>query len=72
MSFASAQQLLLSCLWMVFIRLGITTEPSNRSNEAMKTQWKNRRGLIKYGIAYLLGVPVTLLVIIFIISRGCS
>lgn len=38
----------------------------------MKAHWHQRRGLIKYGIAYLLGVPVTLLVIIFIISRGCS
>jgi hypothetical protein len=28
-------------------------------------------GIIKYGIAYLLGVPVTLLIIIFVISRGC-
>lgn len=57
---------------MVFIRVGIITEPNNGSSEGMKTQWKNRRGLIKYGIAYLLGVPVTLLVIIFIISRGCG
>lgn len=57
---------------MVFIRVGITTEPNNGSSEGMKTQWKNRRGLVKYGIAYLLGVPVTLLVIIFIISRGCG
>jgi hypothetical protein len=28
-------------------------------------------GIIKYGIAYLLGVPVTLLIIIFVLSRGC-
>jgi len=38
----------------------------------MKSHWNNRRGLVKYGIAYLLGVPITLLVIIFIISRGCA
>lgn len=38
----------------------------------MKAHWNNRRGLIKYGIAYLLGIPVTLLVIIFVISRGCA
>jgi hypothetical protein len=38
----------------------------------MKMQWQNRRGIIKYGIAYLLGVPVTLLVVMFIISRGCT
>jgi hypothetical protein len=37
----------------------------------MKTHWNKRRGLIKYGIGYLLGVPVILLVIIFVISRGC-
>lgn len=67
-----AQQLLLWCSWMKFIRFEITTEPNNGGDEGMKTQWKNRRGLVKYGIAYLLGVPVTLLVIIFIISRGCG
>lgn len=38
----------------------------------MKSNWQNRRGIIKYGIAYLLGVPLSLLVIIFIISRGCG
>ena len=38
----------------------------------MKAHCSNRRGLIKYGIAYLLGVPITLLVIVFIISRGCA
>lgn len=38
----------------------------------MKNLPHRRSGLIKYGIAYLLGVPVFLLVIIFIISRGCA
>lgn len=28
-------------------------------------------GIIKYGIAYLLGVPLTLLVLIFLVARGC-
>lgn len=37
----------------------------------MKAFPNSRRGIIKYGIAYLLGVPVSLLIIIFIISRGC-
>lgn len=37
----------------------------------MRKSFPPRQGLIKYGIAWLLGVPVTLLVIIFIISRGC-
>lgn len=32
---------------------------------------KNEDGIIKYGIAWLLGVPVSLLVVIFILSRGC-
>jgi hypothetical protein len=30
-----------------------------------------RQGIIKYGIAWLLGVPLTLLVIIFLLARGC-
>jgi hypothetical protein len=38
----------------------------------VKKLTQRRNGLIKYGIAYLLGVPVFLLVIIFIISRGCT
>jgi hypothetical protein len=37
----------------------------------MKTHWKNRQGIIKYGIAYLLGVPITLLIVIFLFARGC-
>ncbi len=28
-------------------------------------------GIIKYGIAWLLGVPVSLLVLIFLASRAC-
>jgi hypothetical protein len=28
-------------------------------------------GLIKYGIAWLLGVPVSVLVVIFLLSRAC-
>lgn len=35
------------------------------------TNRSHRSGIIKYGIAWLLGVPLSLLVIIFIISRGC-
>jgi hypothetical protein len=31
----------------------------------------NEQGIIKYGIAWLLGVPLTLLIIIFILFRGC-
>jgi len=38
----------------------------------MSLKWKHRRGLIKYGIAYLLGVPVILLLIVFVLFRGCA
>ena len=31
----------------------------------------NEDGILKYGIAYLLGVPVSLLVLIFLVSRAC-
>ena len=31
----------------------------------------NEEGLIKYGIAWMLGVPVSVLVVIFLLSRGC-
>jgi hypothetical protein len=31
----------------------------------------NQEGIIKYGIAWMLGVPLTLLIIIFILFRGC-
>jgi hypothetical protein len=36
----------------------------------MKLQ--QRKGLIKYGIAWMLGVPLSLLVVIFLVSRGCG
>jgi hypothetical protein len=32
---------------------------------------RGEEGIIKYGIGYLLGVPVSLLIIIFLVSRGC-
>ena len=31
----------------------------------------NEDGIIKYGIAWLLGVPLSVLVVIFVLSRGC-
>ena len=31
----------------------------------------NEEGIIKYGIAWFLGVPISLLVVIFILARGC-
>ncbi len=35
----------------------------------MKLQ--KEEGLIKYGIAWMLGVPLSVLVIIFVLARGC-
>lgn len=32
---------------------------------------RKEEGLIKYGIAWLLGVPLSLLVVIFLFSRAC-
>jgi len=32
---------------------------------------KNEDGIIKYGIAYLLGVPLSVLILIFLVSRAC-
>lgn len=32
---------------------------------------KKEEGIIKYGIAWLLGVPLSLLVLIFLASRAC-
>lgn len=31
----------------------------------------NEQGIIKYGIAYMLGVPLSVLVIIFLLARAC-
>lgn len=31
----------------------------------------NEDGLIKYGIAWLLGVPLSVLVVIFLLARAC-
>jgi hypothetical protein len=31
----------------------------------------NEDGVIKYGIAWLLGVPLSVLAVIFLLSRGC-
>ena len=32
---------------------------------------KNEDGIIKYGIAYMLGVPLSVLIIVFLLFRGC-
>ena len=31
----------------------------------------NEEGIIKYGIAWLLGVPASILIVIFLLSRAC-
>jgi len=31
----------------------------------------NEDGIIKYGIAWMLGVPLSVLVVIFLLSRAC-
>lgn len=37
----------------------------------MDSQKSERGGLIKYAIAWVLGVPLSLLIIIFLLARGC-
>lgn len=32
---------------------------------------RNEDGIIKYGIAWFLGVPISVLVLIFLLARGC-
>lgn len=32
---------------------------------------KNEDGIIKYGSAWMLGVPLSVLVLIFLLFRGC-
>jgi hypothetical protein len=34
-------------------------------------RFENEEGIIKYGIAWMLGVPISVLVIIFLLFRGC-
>ncbi len=37
----------------------------------MHSNHKDEKGVIKYGIAWMLGVPVSLLLVIFLFSRAC-
>lgn len=37
----------------------------------MRVRLRERAGIIKYAIAWLLGVPLTLLIVIFLLFRGC-
>ena len=37
----------------------------------MSNRIRRRRGIIKYAIAWWLGVPLTLLILIFLLFRGC-
>jgi hypothetical protein len=36
-----------------------------------RNRFENEEGIIKYGIAWMLGVPISVLVIIFVLARGC-
>jgi hypothetical protein len=36
-----------------------------------RNRLENDEGIIKYGIAWMLGVPISVLVVIFLLSRGC-
>jgi hypothetical protein len=36
-----------------------------------RNRFENEEGLIKYGIAWMLGVPISVLAVIFLLSRGC-
>ncbi len=37
----------------------------------MRPHHESEQGIIKYGIAWMLGVPATLLIAIFLLSRAC-
>lgn len=37
----------------------------------MHSNLNNEKGVIKYGIGWMLGVPVSLLLVIFLFSRAC-
>jgi hypothetical protein len=37
----------------------------------MKSIHENEQGIIKYGIAWMLGVPASILIVIFLLARGC-
>lgn len=37
----------------------------------VRMKLENEDGIVKYGIAWLLGVPLSLLVVIFLLSRAC-
>ena len=42
-----------------------------RGETLMRSNHGNEQGIIKYGIAWLLGVPVSLLIVIFVLARAC-
>ncbi len=41
------------------------------SEGVVQMRSKNEDGIVKYGIAWLLGVPVSVLVVIFLLARAC-
>jgi hypothetical protein len=50
---------------------GLSPQQNLKGQTVMNMLPPPRQGIAKYFIAWLLGVPVTLLIIIFIIARGC-
>jgi hypothetical protein len=42
-----------------------------QTQEALLMKLDNQNGIIKYAIAWWLGVPVSLLIVIFLFARGC-
>lgn len=45
--------------------------PGCSTTEGGADELKQEDGIIKYGIAWMLGVPVSLLILVFLVSRGC-
>lgn len=37
----------------------------------MQPNHDSEQGIIKYGIAWMLGVPASLLIVIFLLARAC-
>jgi hypothetical protein len=56
---------------MQFALLARTSQTRGKHRKDREMDWKQEDGIIKYGIAWLLGVPVSVLVLIFLASRAC-
>jgi hypothetical protein len=60
-----------SCRDVNGARLGAWTLEAANQERWIDMRLSKQDGIIKYGIAWLLGVPLSLLIIIFILMRGC-